>query len=188
MNKPRLLLHCCCAPCGAFVADFLNGDAKPGFAVTGYFYNPNIQPPSEYEKRLREVGLFFEKNNLPLIVGHYDSNQWLAAIKGLENEPEGGARCRVCYEFRLKETARLAKEKNFEYFAATLTISPHKKAEVINPIGEQLAQEFNLKFYPADFKKKDGFKKANELAREQGFYRQNYCGCVLAKIEADKRR
>ncbi len=177
MAKFRLLLHLCCAPCGASVAEILNQN----FLVTGFFYNPNIQPQTEYQKRLIEIKKFFEKNNLPLISGFYGVERWLKTVKGLEQESEGGQRCRFCYRMRLEETARLAVSQNFDYFATTLTISPHKKAVIINAIGQELADDYKIKFYQADFKKKDGFKRANELAREEGFYRQNYCGCLFSK-------
>lgn len=177
MNKAKLLLHVCCAPCGAGVAELLNRN----FNVTGFFYNPNIQPGEEYQKRRLEVERYFQDENLPLIAGDYDIDQWFEAIKGLENEPEGGRRCEACYQFRLVKTAQLAKNNGFEWFATTLTISPHKKAETVNRIGQELGWEHGLKFYEADFKKNDGFKKSCDLARELGFYRQNYCGCLFSR-------
>lgn len=114
-------------------------------------------------------------------MGDYEAREWFELVKGLENEPEGGARCEVCYQMRLEKTAELARENGFEYFGTTLTISPHKKAEIVNQLGREVGAKFNIKFYEADWKKQDGFKKSCELARNEGFYRQNYCGCVYSK-------
>lgn len=177
MRKTKLLLHVCCAPCGAHVAELLNRD----FNVSGYYYNPNIQPAEEYQKRLAAVEQFFEQKNIPLMVGSYEPDQWFKIIKGLEKVPEGGARCRLCYLMRLEETAKKALQKDFDVIATTLTVSPHKKAEVINQLGRELADKYQIKFYEADFKKQDGFKKASQLAKEECFYRQSYCGCLFSQ-------
>ena len=175
--RPSLLLHICCAPCGAPVTQELSRD----FSVTGYFYNPNIQPIAEYQRRLNEVKRYWAENQWPLIIGEYNVSQWFEAVKGLEQEPEGGQRCQVCYQYRLAQTAKLAKKQGIEHFATTLTISPHKSAAVINQIGQELAEQFGVKFYVADFKKNNGFLKSVQISKQAGFYRQNYCGCVFSQ-------
>jgi len=175
--KPRFLLHICCAPCGGYVFKKLSDE----FDTAAFFYNPNIQPEDEYQKRLVEIKKYCEKEKINLIMGDYEAREWFELVKGLENEPEGGARCEVCYQMRLEKTAELARENGFEYFGTTLTISPHKKAEIVNQLGREVGAKFNIKFYEADWKKQDGFKKSCELARNEGFYRQNYCGCVYSK-------
>jgi len=177
MSKPKLLLHVCCAPCGAHVAELLNQE----FEVTGYYYNPNIQPKAEYQKRLVEAERFFKQKNISFIVGAYEPTKWFEIIKGSEDSIEGGPRCRLCYLMRLTETAKLAQQNNFDIIATTLTISPHKKAEVINQLGREVSTKYNVDFYEADFKKNDGFKKATQLAKDECFYRQSYCGCLFSQ-------
>lgn len=206
---PKILLHSCCAPCGAYVIEELK---NRGFVVTVFFYNPNIFPASEYELRKKEIENFCQIENIKFVEGNYEHKNWLEFIKGLEKEPEGGERCFKCYEFRLRETAKHSQENDFDYFASTLSISPHKNAEKINQIGRGLASIVssslptgakmlinvqnassqppqmrgketggNLKFYEADWKKQDGFKKSCLLAKENEFYRQNYCGCEFSQ-------
>lgn len=172
--RRRLLLHVCCGPCATEVIRRLGKK----FKVTAYFYNPNIWPEKEYEKRQETFENFAKKINLDFIKPKgYDNEKWEKEIKGQEDEPEGGKRCAICYRMRLEEVAKMAKEKNFDIFAATLTISPHKKAEVINKIGAKLADKYGIKFLSEDFKKKDGFKHSVKLSKEFGMYRQSYCGC-----------
>lgn len=171
--KPQLLLHTCCAPCSAYVAELL----QPDFEVTLFYYNPNIYPTEEYAKRRDELKVYAKRRNLPFIEVPYEPAVWEKAVQGLEQEPEGGARCRKCYELRLRETAKYAAGNHFTHFASTLTISPHKNATWINELGQELAQKLGITFLVADFKKDEGFKKACELSRQEGFYRQNYCGC-----------
>ena len=178
-NKPRMLLHICCAPCAAYVVRVL----RERFVVAGYFYNPNIQPEEEYALRKEEMERYALEIALPLHIGEYDVKRWFDLIKGYEEEPEGGARCAICYRMRLERTAQYASAHRFEYVTTTLSISPHKKAAVINRIGEELAQTYDVKFYGADFKKKNGFKISSQISRELGLYRQNYCGCVFSKRE-----
>lgn len=172
MPKPKLLLHVCCAPCSTHVIETLKED----FDIVAYFYNPNIHPEEEYELRRENL----KKLDVNLIEGRYDTAAWFEATKDYENELEGGARCELCYRLRMEEAARFAKENKFNYFATTLTISPHKSARVINSIGEELSKKYGVKFYSADFKKKNGFKKSVELSRKHGLYRQSYCGCVFS--------
>ena len=168
-----LLLHICCAPCSTQVIKVLQQD----YEVTGYFYNPNLYPEEEYQRRLDTMQQFATQIGIPLIFGEYNINQWLEAVNRYVLEPEGGTRCAICYRFRLEQTAKLAKEKGFEYFASTLTISPHKPASIINQIGLELGTKYAVSFYSGDFKKKDGFKHSCSLAKEFQLYRQTYCGC-----------
>jgi len=147
---------------------------------TLFFYNPNIHPKSEYEKRIEEIKKWAELKGFELIVADYDVESWMELMRGLENEPEGGERCLKCYEMRLKKVAKYAKENGVELVTTTLTISPHKKAEVINRIGQEVCEKFGVKYWDSNFKKQDGYKKSCELSEELGFYRQNYCGCVYS--------
>jgi predicted adenine nucleotide alpha hydrolase (AANH) superfamily ATPase len=202
--KPKILLHTCCAVCSGYVIQKLSQETPLGppyqgenFEVVAYFYNPNIHPQEEYLKRKEALQNYCHKNKVKFIEGEYNSNvktressakrlprgveYWLKKVKGLKNEPEGGKRCKVCYKIRLEETARKAKELQCGYFGSTLTISPHKRADIINPIGLEAGERFGIKFYEADWKKQDGFKKACEISQEEGFYRQNYCGCIYSK-------
>jgi len=181
-GKPKLLLHICCAGCGAYVSQLL----KRGYRVVLYFYNPNIYPAEEYNKRLTEARSIAKKFNLKLIEGEYTHKQWLESVKGYENEPERGERCLICYQDRLEQTAKLAQKKKFNYFSTTLTISPHKDAQAISRIGKEIARKYqvdpstsaqDLRFLNQDFKKQDGFKKSVQLSKELGLYRQDYCGC-----------
>ncbi|MFA5029587.1 MAG: epoxyqueuosine reductase QueH [Patescibacteria group bacterium] len=176
MNKPRLLLHTCCAPCSGFLARELSRD----FAVSIYFDNPNIFPEAEYQHRLEEVKNFFRQGSTPFMTASYDHLAWLKVVSGLENEPERGKRCLVCYRERLKNTAKFAKDNDFDYFASTLAISPYKDASAINAIGQELERELAIKFLAGDWKKQDRFKQAMTFSRERGFYHQHYCGCEFS--------
>ncbi len=175
--KPKILLHICCAGCGAYVGQLL----QENFSVTLFYYNPNINPESEYDMRLSEVKKIALKYGLPLIIDNYYHNDWLKKINGFELEPEKGERCRICYSDRLQKTAEIAKKNNFDNFTTTLTVSPHKIAQVIISIGHNLAGQYGIKFLDMDFKKKDGFKKAGIISREMNLYRQNYCGCEFSR-------
>ncbi|MCK4554148.1 epoxyqueuosine reductase QueH [Candidatus Parcubacteria bacterium] len=187
-RKPKLLLHICCAGCGAYVSQLL----KQNFNVVLYFYNPNIYPESEYKKRMEEVKNIAKKFGLNLIVGEYNHKKWLELIKGHEHDLERGERCLICYQNRLETTADMAKEKQFNYFTTTLTVSPYKDAQAISRVGRELAKKYNvdpltgtqdLRFLDKDFKKQDGFKKSVELSKELGLYRQNYCGCEFSYLD-----
>lgn len=172
--KQKLLLHTCCAPCAAGVFDQLLAD----FSVSAFFYNPNIYPAEEYRRRMLETQRFCQEYRIQFIIQKEKiKTTWQEKIQGLEQEPEGGKRCLICYTIRLEQTAQYASQHDFDIFATTLSISPHKKAEQINTIGKQLAEQYTLAFYAADFKKKDGFKKSLELSKHYHLYRQNYCGC-----------
>lgn len=175
---PSVLLHSCCAPCSSEVITRLT----EYFNITVLYYNPNIEPKSEYLKRKNEQIRFIKefknkKNNVEFIDCDYDNEAFKEMSKGFEREPEGGTRCSRCYELRLRKTGMLAKEKGFDYFCTTLTISPYKHSLVINQIAERLEKELGIKYLYSDFKKEDGYKNSIELSKEYELYRQNYCGC-----------
>ena len=178
--KNQLLLHSCCAPCSSYVIEYLSEN----FDLTLLYYNPNIFPVEEYTKRAAEqkrlIGLL--DGNISVIEGEYDYSLFLHAVSGLESEREGGKRCEVCFELRLREAAAVAKARGIEYFTTTLSVSPHKDADALNAIGAQMAEEYNVKYLYANFKKKNGYKRSIELSRELGLYRQSYCGCEFSKI------
>jgi predicted adenine nucleotide alpha hydrolase (AANH) superfamily ATPase len=233
MSKPpSLLLHSCCAPCSSYVYSYL----REYFAIVGFYYNPNIEPLEEYDKRFEELEhladtlnskssicgtqSIFEVSgrkdpvvseikmavpietmdlhndsgrtaesgyNIELIKGVYEEDLFIEAAKGLEHEPEGGARCRRCFELRLRRTAQEAVRLGTDFFGTTLTVSPHKNADVINEIGESLGAEYGVRWLPSDFKKKGGYQQSVALSKEYGLYRQNYCGCAYSKADKGKR-
>jgi len=156
---------------------------RDSYEVTGFYYNPNIHPTMEYERRLGEMRRYAKAAGIPLLVGSYDVPEWFSKVKGMAKEPEGGRRCEACFEMRLSETARQASRHGFQVFGTTLTVSPHKKAEVINLVGERLGEELEVSFLKADFKKRDGFKRSVELSRLHALGRQSYCGCVYSRLE-----
>lgn len=173
----RLLLHSCCGPCSSRCLETL----KEKFAVTVLYYNPNITDRAEYEKRKGEqIRLLRETGWADFLDCDYDPAAFFSAVKGLEEEKEGGARCYCCYELRLAETARIAAEKGFDFFCTTLSVSPHKNAQWINEIGERLEKEYGVQWLYSDFKKQNGYLRSVELAKEYHLYRQNYCGCVFS--------
>lgn len=178
---PTLLLHSCCAPCSSYVLEYLANY----FKITIFYYNPNISPKEEFDKRIEEQKKLIReltvKNKVEFIEGNYDNSKYENAIQGLEFEKEGGSRCHICYQLRLEETAKLAKEKGFNYFTTTLSISPYKNAKVLNEIGEELEKIYHVNYLYADFKKKDGYKRSIELSRIYHLYRQDYCGCKYSK-------
>lgn len=178
-NKKKLLLHCCCAPCAAYVIEIMETD----YDLTLLFYNPNIHPVSEYEQRLEELERFSKIKGLDLLVGNYNVAGWLKGITGHEDEPERGQRCQICYYNRLAETAKTAEQKKFNFWTTTLSVSPHKDADMINKIGMDLARETAAHYLPTDFKKNNGYKKSVTISKEYGFYRQNYCGCLYSQIK-----
>ena len=178
-NKPRLLLHSCCAPCSTVCLERLTHY----FNVTIFYYNPNITSVKEYDKRLNEQIAFVNKvynNSVEVIKTEYNSQEFYSEIKGLENLPERSKRCYNCYKLRLEKTAKYAKEKGYDYFATTLTVSPHKNAEWLNEIGFDL-ETYGVKYLPTDFKKEGGYLRSIELSKQYDLYRQNYCGCVFSK-------
>ena len=179
-GRPRLLLHSCCGPCSSYVLEYLTRY----FEVFLSYYNPNIQPRAEYDLRLENQLKVLERiPGVTLVPCGYDGGAYDEAARGLEDEPEGGARCTECFKLRLDFAAREAKRLGCDYFATTLTVSPHKDAQRINAIGEALAGKYGVKWLPGDFKKRDGYKRSIELSREFGLYRQNYCGCLFSKTE-----
>lgn len=188
---PSLLLHSCCAPCSSYVLEYLSDY----FAITVFYYNPNIYPDEEYFKRVKEQQSFIErfpaKNPIQFVEGSFEKERFYAMARGLENVPEGGERCFRCYELRLREAAILAKEKKMDYFTTTLSISPMKNAQKLNEIGLTLTAEYGVKYLCSDFKKKNGYKRSVELSHEYGMYRQDYCGCVFSKrerVHADEKK
>ncbi len=183
---PTLLLHSCCAPCSSYVIEYLS----KYFKITVFYYNPNLYPDNEYDKRSAEQKRFISNydalNPVSFIEVGFNPNEFYQKIKGFENEKEGGARCEKCFELRLEKTAELALEKGFDYYATTLTISPMKNAELINAVGSSIAQDIGVRYLASDFKKKNGFKRSTELSKEYGLYRQDYCGCIFSKKEREK--
>ena len=183
---PNLLLHSCCAPCSSYCIEYLSNY----FNITIYYYNPNISPIEEYEKRKNEqikfINEFKTKNKLNIIDSDYNYDDFLNVINGLENEPEGGSRCNKCYLLRMDKTAKKASDLKYDYFATTLTVSPYKNSKKINEIGYLLEKKYKIKYLPSDFKKKNGYKRSIELSKEYNLYRQNYCGCVFSKMEREK--
>lgn len=178
---PTLLLHSCCAPCSSYVLEYLTNY----FDITILFYNPNIINEEEYNKRLNELKRLVvelpHKNKITIIEGKYNQEDFFNATKGLENIKEGGERCFKCYRLRLEEACKYAKKNNYDYFTTTLSISPHKNANKINEIGEELETEYNVHYLYADFKKKNGYKRSIELSKEYNLYRQDFCGCIYSK-------
>lgn len=179
-RRPRLLLHSCCGPCSSYVLEYLSDY----FDITLFFYNSNIQPAEEYEKRLSAQKQLLErakyKNPVAFLAGEYEPQRFFEAVKGLENCREGGARCEKCFELRLSKAAEIAKKGGFDYFATTLTVSPHKNAVLINEIGGRYQN-----YLPSDFKKREGYKRSIILSKEYELYRQDYCGCIFSKGERD---
>ncbi len=177
-RRPRVLLHACCAPCFSGCFESL----LPWADLTVLFYNPNMDSEEEYRRRAKELERLVKEAALPVevVVEPYDSHIFYETVKGYENLPEGGERCFRCYELRLREAAAMAVKVKADFFTSTLSLSPLKKAERINEIGEKVGQEYGIRHLPSDFKKKDGFKRSIELSKEYGLYRQDYCGCVFS--------
>ena len=191
LTEPKkVFLHSCCAPCSSYCMEYL----RRYFDITVFYYNPNIMHEEEYRKRVTEQKRLIDVYNeiaadeeketprkIAFMEGSYDVENYLATIKGLENCPEGGNRCGKCFELRLRETARVAKEFNMDYFTTTLTISPLKNAQLINEIGNRIGEEMGIAFLPSDFKKNNGYLRSIELSKKYDLYRQNYCGCDFSK-------
>ena len=179
--RPKLLLHACCAPCSSYVLEYLSRY----FSIVLFYYNPNISPQEEYEKRVAEVRRLLQEMPLAgpvtLTLGDYEPERFFDLAKGHEAEPEGGDRCTLCYRLRLTEAAQAAKDLACDYFTTTLSISPYKNAEKLNTIGAELAKEYGVPYLFSDFKKRNGYKRSIELSREYHLYRQNYCGCVYSR-------
>ena len=183
--RPKLLLHVCCAPCSSYCMEYLT----KYFDMTLLFYNPNMDCKEEYEKRKEELSRLVREAAFPVKVEMmpYDPHEYLDAIKGMEDIPEGGKRCFACYELRMRKAAGYASQNGFDYFTTSLSISPYKNAEKINEIGERLSAEYGVKHLSSDFKKKNGYKRSIELSKEYELYRQDYCGCIFSKKEREKK-
>lgn len=183
---PTLLLHSCCAPCSSYCLEYLSNY----FYITVFYYNPNIYPDEEYKKRVKEQKEFIRKvpakYEISFLEGAYDKEKFYAMAKGLEEVKEGGERCFLCYELRLREAAELAKRLGMDYFTTTLSISPLKNAAKLNEIGGMLEQEYGVSYLYSDFKKKGGYQRSVVLSNEYGMYRQYYCGCVFSKNQRDR--
>lgn len=180
---PTLLLHSCCAPCSSYTLEYLSRY----FSITVFYFNPNISPKAEFDKRFAEQKRLIEalpsENKISLICGDYNYDEFLNIARGYESVPEGGERCFRCYRMRLEKTAEFAKQKGFDYFCTTLSISPLKNSQKINEIGFDVAEKYGVKWLPSDFKKREGYKRSIELSREYDLYRQNFCGCVFSKSQ-----
>ena len=178
-EKPRLLLQVCCAPCFAGSIDYLTEH----FDVTAFFYNPNVQPKEEFNIRLDALKqLIVQYPSVKLVVPEQDEDEYLAFVKGLENEREGGGRCTACFNLRLEKTAQFMRDNkgDYDYFATTLTVSPHKNAKIINEIGNKVGEKHNVQYLDSDFKKKDGFLRSIQKSKALYLYRQDYCGCSFS--------
>ncbi|MDE7061114.1 MAG: epoxyqueuosine reductase QueH [Lachnospiraceae bacterium] len=180
-KTPSLLLHACCAPCSSYVLEYLS----KYFNITVFYYNPNIFPKEEYEKRVEEIARLIEEisvvHPVKLLLGNYDPERFFAMARGMEESPEGGERCFACYRLRLSLAAKEAKERGFDYFTTTLSISPLKNAAKLNEIGRELSDTYKVAYLYSDFKKKGGYQRSIELSREFHLYRQNYCGCIYSR-------
>ena len=178
---PTLLLHSCCAPCSSYCLEYLS----QYFKIIVFYFNPNISLKEEYDYRLQEekrlISLMEFKNPVTITESEYNPQDFFKAVRGLENEPEGGKRCAECFKLRLKATAQKAKELKADYFTTTLTISPLKNAQLINSIGEEFSEEYQIPWLYSDFKKKEGYKRSIVLSKKYDLYRQDYCGCVFSK-------
>ena len=182
--RPRLLLHACCGPCSSAVLEQL----CRYFEITVLYYNPNTWPAAEYYRRGEELKKFVAQAHplgVTVIEDHYDPQEFYTAVKGLENEPEKGARCTVCYRLRLEQAARYAADHGFDWYCTTLSISPMKDPVRLNELGTELGRQYGVPFLPSEFRKKDGYKRSLQLSAEYGLYRQDYCGCVFSKRERE---
>ena len=187
-KPPRLFLHSCCAPCSSYVLEYLSDY----FRITDFFYNPNIEPESEYKLRqdelIRLIGAMHTKYPIDFLPGWYDPKAFHKAVAGLQQIPEGGERCFACYRLRMEQAAKLAAEGGDDYFATTLSISPLKNAGKINEIGRELEEKYKVRHLPSDFKKKNGYLRSIQLSKEYCLYRQDYCGCIYSKAERQRAK
>ena len=185
---PRLLLHACCAPCSSAVLEYLS----QYFAITLLYYNPNIVPLEEYQKREAELRRLVSQmkftHPVELLPCQYDGQAFVQAARGLEGEPEGGKRCEACFRLRLRYAAQEAARLRFDYYTTTLSISPMKNAPLLNQLGEEIGREFGVAHLPSDFKKKDGYKRSVQLSKEYDLYRQDYCGCAFSKAQRQREK
>lgn len=202
----KFLLHICCANCALVPLETLlrrstqikrqtNADisANPprnqpesAFQVILFWYNPNIHPKEEYEKRLADVKRLADIYHLSLVIGDYEKEKWFELVKGLGKEPEGGKRCQICFRMRLEKTGGMARDKNFDYFSTTLGISKYKNTDIIDQIGQELAEKYGIKYYQFEVNKNEAFRQELELSKKYNFYRQKYCGCIFSIFEKNK--
>lgn len=184
---PSLLLHSCCAPCSSYCLEYLS----QYFRITVLYYNPNLYPVEEYERRVFEqrklIAALPAKNKISLVEMKGEPEEFYSAVRGLEQIKEGGERCFACFRLRLERAAKYAKKNGFDFFTTTLTISPLKNAAKLNEIGEAAGKKFGVRHLPSDFKKKNGYKRSVELSKIYGLYRQDYCGCVFSKREREQK-
>ena len=186
-ERPTLLLHSCCAPCSSYVLEYLS----QFFQITLFYYNPNITDQAEYEKRIEEVKRLVKEmglSDISVLEGAYEPEKFFSMAKKWPGEKEGGKRCYDCYRMRLVVTAKEAKERIFDYFSTTLSISPHKNAEWLNEIGKEMEEQYEIAHLPADFKKRNGYKRSIELSSLYQLYRQDYCGCIFSRQEREEEK
>ena len=180
-ETPSLLLHSCCGPCSGYVLEYLSAY----FNITLFYYNPNILPKEEYTKRVHTqkqfVNIFSGSNSIEFLEGAYEPKKFLLAVKGFEDEPEGGKRCEICFRLRLEESAKTAKKLGCDYFSTTLSVSPHKNADILAEISQNISEAYGINALPANFKKKGGYQRSIQLSHMYGLYRQEYCGCPFAR-------
>lgn len=187
-NKtPKLLLHACCGPCSSYCIEYLS----KYFDITIIYYNPNIYPDTEYNRRLNELKKFINEikleKKIELIESRYNQDEYYKAVKGLEKLGERSKRCFACYKLRMEEAAKYASSNKYDYFTTTLSISPYKDAKWINEIGAELEKKYNIKYLYSDFKKRNGYKRSIELSKIYNMYRQDYCGCAYSYVENIKK-
>ena len=187
-QRPRLLLHSCCAPCSSYCLEYLTRY----FDIVAYYYNPNIAPEDEFRRRLAELerlaAALPRAGSIEVLPGVYDPERFYALARGLEDAPEGGARCARCFRLRLESAAQTAAETGCDYFTTTLTISPLKDAQLLNAIGVELSGRYGVPWLPSDFKKRNGYRRSCELSAQYGLYRQDYCGCVYSRLERERQK
>ena len=177
---PSLLLHSCCAPCSSYCLEYLSNY----FRITVFYYNPNIEDEEferRYSEQIRLVSELKTKYPVQVVKGNHDTSVYYSLVSGHEKDPEGGERCRLCFELRLGEAAKYAKENGFDYFTTTLSISPLKDAQLLNSIGREMSERFGPRYLYSDFKKKNGYLRSIELSKQYSLYRQNYCGCIFSR-------
>jgi len=186
-RRPLLVLHSCCAPCSSAVLERLN----EAFELLVYYYNPNISPEEEFRHRAQEQQRLIQamplSDDVRMVEGEYDPQRFYELVRGHEADPEGGERCGICFEMRLRKTAEYARSVGAQYFTTTLSISPLKNAQRLNDLGTAIAREYGIRYLRSDFKKKDGYRRSCVLSEEYGLYRQDFCGCVFSKMERDRR-
>ncbi len=187
-ERPTLLLHACCAPCSSYVLEYLSNF----FRITLFFYNPNISPEAEYNTRLCELERFVRDAGLAgevaILPSKYEPERFFELAKGFEDAPEGEERCERCFRLRLEESAIAAKNGGFDYFTTTLSISPHKNAQLLTKIGEDMSKKYGVAYLYSDFKKRGGYLRSCKLSEQYGLYRQDWCGCIYSKLEAERRK